>query len=554
MKDELREFESDATSRKTATDWLMKVISGKKPAMNGSDESAVAVAEPPAPPRQASPKRVEIKRDPAPAPDFTAEDLCGAPAVPIIQVAPAAKDEITADDVCWVPVEHRLKPEPATPKLQIVPSLERDVPPAEMHEPRSNEMEITAADISRDPAPHMVAPILNGFASEPDMPEAEKEITAADIARDWVLQEMSPAPRETRDGAVLPFSYKVIQTSGSTAADGAETTAEVTAADLTRAPEFAPEAITPESILRETADIAPETAMPAHAPRFEELREPARIEVSTEIVADMPPEHVPEPVAVEPVAPPEPVAQIQEVMDPKPVEAVPEQAASTQEVPASISEEAREEIATESEIESALHRMEVSGEQGAEQTSEAAASVFARENFWEEAAGTDALARGEAAYEKPVLRNVKSQHPWSEVFGDTGQRPEGWVSAWKTLLRLGSVLPWVARALPMIESGGLADQAPGTGGLQEMRQDVSGLRLVQYEIRTTVQDHSMQLKRMEEQLGRVRESIDSKASENSELTESVRAMTKLMRLAGIGLGALLLVLIILMIVMLAHGR
>lgn len=573
MKDELREFESDATSRKTATDWLMKVISGKKPInlhLNGSDsheaedaESAVAVEELPGVPEPVLSKRAgwaEAKRETAAA-EFTAEDLCGAPAVPVIRVIPAAGDEITADDVCWVPAEQRLKPEPAAPKLKIVQPQERELPAAEMREPKRTEPGISAEDISREAAPFVVEPIWSGFAAEPDAPDAEQEVTAEDIARDWVLKEMSPPPRGSRDGAVLPFSFKVIQTTGT--GSGAAAQAEMpeakesAAAGLVEAGDAGAVGVAPEAISAEVAGAAEEAASAAE-PR---LDAPARIEIATEIVAEMPETIAAEPEAEIPVIEPDALAVGQAAAMPveaasesveMPVEAAPELAAVEPDVETPTLNEALEESAAEAEIETVLHDAEVGEEKGAEQGL-VAESAFARESFWEEAAASGA-ARGEGVYEKPVLQKVKWPQSLPEDMAEMGQRPEGWVSAWKTLLRLGSVLPWVARALPMIEAGGLAEPQAGPGGLQEIRQDVSGLRLVQYEIRTTVQDHSMQLKRMEEQLGRVRESLELKASESGDLAESVRSMTRLMRLASMGLGGLLLLLVVLEIVMLAHGR
>lgn len=77
--------------------------------------------------------------------------------------------------------------------------------------------------------------------------------------------------------------------------------------------------------------------------------------------------------------------------------------------------------------------------------------------------------------------------------------------------------------------------------------------MVQYEIRSTVHDHSLQLKRMEEQLTRVREVMESESSEHGELTESVMATVKLVRMLGMGLGALLLTLIVMVGLILVHG-
>ena len=91
------------------------------------------------------------------------------------------------------------------------------------------------------------------------------------------------------------------------------------------------------------------------------------------------------------------------------------------------------------------------------------------------------------------------------------------------------------------------------GAPAEVRQDVAGLRLVQYEIRTTVQDHTLQLKRIDEQLGRIRESLEPKSAD-ADLVENVKSMSRLVRIVGAGLGGLVLVLILLVAILLAHGR
>ncbi|MGH7134462.1 MAG: hypothetical protein ACREHD_01905, partial [Pirellulales bacterium] len=122
-----------------------------------------------------------------------------------------------------------------------------------------------------------------------------------------------------------------------------------------------------------------------------------------------------------------------------------------------------------------------------------------------------------------------------------------------------SALPWLSRALPTLEAGlpnsenagASTDQTAAPGMPADVRQDVAGMRMVQYEIRTTVQDHSQNLKRLEDQLGRVREAVDSKASDDAELTASVNAAMRKLRIVGFVLGSLLLVLILLVALLVA---
>jgi hypothetical protein len=76
--------------------------------------------------------------------------------------------------------------------------------------------------------------------------------------------------------------------------------------------------------------------------------------------------------------------------------------------------------------------------------------------------------------------------------------------------------------------------------------------MIQYEIRSTVHDHSLQLKRMEELMIRVREATESDTRENMDLAESMKSTAKLLRLVGIGLGVLMVVLIVMVGLGLGH--
>lgn len=108
-------------------------------------------------------------------------------------------------------------------------------------------------------------------------------------------------------------------------------------------------------------------------------------------------------------------------------------------------------------------------------------------------------------------------------------------SAVRTLLHMGSMLPWLARESPAAD----ARSKQSIALTQEVRQEVAGMRLVQQEIRSTVHDHSLQLQRVEDQLSRVRETLVDDADETAELVTSVKSTTRTVQVVGISVCALL---------------
>src|SRR6185437_4853211 len=248
------------------------VISGKKLNGNGSVHSeesasigAVALAEIPHSPETS---HNEEPREMISA--FTAEDLCGAPAVPVVAVV-APTDEITPDDVCWVPEERRLKPqappiEPApAPKLHVMPSPQKTEGldlrrPGAPRDPEFSfltgqaqlEPVITAADISKEPAPYVAGPTFDGVNSAPEI----TEVTAADISRnsDWGLNDMAPS------GPDMPTSFRVIR-SAATASPRMEPDAPVIEAPAPVAEAAAPISDTPAPVAEAAAPIS-ETPAP----------------------------------------------------------------------------------------------------------------------------------------------------------------------------------------------------------------------------------------------------------------------------------------------------
>ena len=497
MKDDTPQSSSGTASQKSVTDWLMQVISGKAPVELHLDAT----------PEQ-TPAETAARRQPEDAAEALAP---GATAVAVEEMPPhieplpaahkngtgAARVEFTAEDLCGTPIVKTIKPQ-----IESEPKVE----------------EITADDVCWVPAerrlkPQSVAPEIFKAPDEvaeyrPYVPELpERMITSADISR-----EMPPYAVERRKNGFADFLHKP-----EPEIEEAESEKEVTAADISRLPVVMPgeSRVTVEDIFRQ-----PETQWQSFG-KGESAEGQHAVGVEAHGA----------------VAEPEQIAglrmpEAEEIY--KAVTAEPEPA-----MEAKAGEIATERIVSEGSAEAAS-APEV----------ELPESIFAREGIWAEPRKGKVAAAGEVVSEQAYGERDKG-FPTPEDLREMEKiRPEGWNSAVKTLMRLGSVLPWLARAVPLLESGAGLEQNANL--VQEVQHEVAGLRIVQYEIRTTIQEHSAQLKRMEEQLGRVRES--SGVTYNEELAETVETTAKLVRWIGMGLGGLVVILIVMVAVLMVHGR
>lgn len=475
MRDDLTdESVIDPSTQKSVSDWLMQVISGKKPVEEPAQKVEVPIAK-------AAP--VETRAEPQwkAAPQAVEIPKSTNSAVAVAEAPEIQKPEIQ-------------KPEIQKPEIPTTESVNGAIPVASANgEPAPAESVVALEDISRGPTLQTVEP-------------PKSEITVEDIIREpRVLAE--PVSEEPTESVITPE-------------------------DISR--EGAPSLIEPEENL--IADIRREPGVwssPPAAVRVEDIflegapqvLEPEQTAFAAEEAASKS-----EPVPESPVS-----AVAAESALPKPEVIDP---------PASVIKSAEQYREPEPETLAAEPRAVESRAVGPVE------SVFAHEGIW------GATVHPEAAgHEGDILQESVGRYPGPDPgpgdIKDLARRPpEGWNSAWKTLLRLGSVLPLVARALPMLESGVINDQNPGFAN--DVQHEVASMRMAQYEMKTAVQDHSLQLKKVEEQLTRLRESMESDNSENSEMVETVTSAVKLMRLMGIGVGVLLLVLIIMVGLVLAH--
>ncbi|MBT9331834.1 hypothetical protein [Paracidobacterium acidisoli] len=121
---------------------------------------------------------------------------------------------------------------------------------------------------------------------------------------------------------------------------------------------------------------------------------------------------------------------------------------------------------------------------------------------------------------------------------------------WKMLLQFKSVLPYVARLLPLLDLG--AAHAQSSALSTEVKQHVGELQTSQRDLRLALQDQTLQLKRFEEQVTRVREATERNAFEHSELVEDVKSIHSLIRTVTGVLGTLLVILIVMVGFLIFH--
>ncbi len=113
----------------------------------------------------------------------------------------------------------------------------------------------------------------------------------------------------------------------------------------------------------------------------------------------------------------------------------------------------------------------------------------------------------------------------------------------KTLLQYRMLMPYMTR---MMEPQNHGD--PALGSLTtDLKQSVGDLQLAQRDLRLTVQDQLVQMKRVEEEMNRTREATERNASEASELVEDMKSMRSLVRKAAAFLGTMLAALVVLVI-------
>jgi ribosomal protein S17E len=133
-------------------------------------------------------------------------------------------------------------------------------------------------------------------------------------------------------------------------------------------------------------------------------------------------------------------------------------------------------------------------------------------------------------------------------------------SMWKVLGQLKSVLPYLSRLLPLLDSRLLPlldmvgmGHAQSAGLSKEIREEIAGIQTSHREILSSAQEQSVEVKRLGDRIAQLQEDVHRSNFEHGKLVEEVKSLGQLLRIAGAVLGVLLIVLILMAGFLLAHA-
>jgi hypothetical protein len=130
-------------------------------------------------------------------------------------------------------------------------------------------------------------------------------------------------------------------------------------------------------------------------------------------------------------------------------------------------------------------------------------------------------------------------------------------SLWRALVNLRMLLPYVGKLLPLLDGNLSTALAPPVApkpdfsefhqSLEHVNRGFLDLQAGNRDLKTHVQEHSVQLKRIDDQLIRLRESTERNTMEHQELVEDLRSASKMVR----GLSTAMIVMMIVIVAMVA---
>ncbi len=137
-------------------------------------------------------------------------------------------------------------------------------------------------------------------------------------------------------------------------------------------------------------------------------------------------------------------------------------------------------------------------------------------------------------------------------------------SIWRSLLHLKLLLPYIGKLLPLLEGGFATVMTPALAAKPDLSEFHNSLDTVNRgfldlqagnrDIRIHVQEQAVQLKRIDDQLVRLRESTERQTMEHQELVEDLRSASKMVRGLSTAMIILLVVVTGMVAFMLFHWR
>ena len=108
------------------------------------------------------------------------------------------------------------------------------------------------------------------------------------------------------------------------------------------------------------------------------------------------------------------------------------------------------------------------------------------------------------------------------------------------------------QALAQLLSLASGNSPVGVAAQEELHQGLAEIQANYRELNLKVQDQTVELRRIEDQITLLRQSVERNATEHTELVEDVRSLSNLVRTIGAGLAILLVILITLTVLLLAR--
>jgi hypothetical protein len=164
----------------------------------------------------------------------------------------------------------------------------------------------------------------------------------------------------------------------------------------------------------------------------------------------------------------------------------------------------------------------------------------------------------ELASKKPVYEGSK---PPAEAAIQKAQPPR--TGLFQKLSKLKPLLPILSGGLRMVDHGAVqavaqllnfvdGSSAAQAAAHEDLHHGLAEIQTSHRELRLQVQDQTVEMKRIEEQIMLLRQTAERNASEHSELVEDVKSLGNLVRSIGAALAILLVVLITLTGLLLAR--
>jgi|GEM_PF-6033277 ABC-type multidrug transport system fused ATPase/permease subunit len=110
----------------------------------------------------------------------------------------------------------------------------------------------------------------------------------------------------------------------------------------------------------------------------------------------------------------------------------------------------------------------------------------------------------------------------------------------------------VAQLLTLATTGNTASSEAHSEIQSEIQQELAEIEASHRDLRLSVQDHSLELKRFEDQIVLLRQAVERNAAEHTAVAAEIDSLRKLVIGVGLGLGLLLLIIIVLGAFLLAH--